>query len=107
MLSNAVCRRLHRVLQHLAGVEVRRCLAWREILEGFRVQLQDVGGWHDGPQLFPGVERVAWGIHMLLERIDPKIDRARDSRPHRLSGEPVVLDLEMDFPILIAYGEQL
>src|ERR1700722_17154050 len=81
-ISNSVGGRLHRLLQRRAGIEVRRCLAWREILEGFRVQLQDVGCWHDGPRLLPGVERVARGIHMLLERIDPEVDRARDSRSH-------------------------
>jgi hypothetical protein len=64
------------------------------------MKLQDIGSWHDRPKLLAGVKGVAWSIHMLLERIDPEIDRARDSWSHQLAGEPVVLELEMDLPVL-------
>ena len=41
-------------------------------------------------------------LSMLLEGIDPQVDRPRNCRLHRLPSEPVVLDLEMDFPILVS-----
>src|SRR3954466_13064685 len=78
-VSNAVGGCAHCVLQHRTGIEVWGCLAWRKIREGFCMKLEDIGSRHDCPKLLAGVERVAWGIHMLLERIDPEIDRARDS----------------------------
>ena len=71
------------------------------------MKLQDIGSRHDRPKLLASVERVAGGIHMLLERIDPEIDRARDSWSHQLAGEPVVLDLEMELPVLVADGKQV
>src|SRR5271154_5975004 len=97
----------HRVLQHLAGIEVRGRLARRKVREGLRMQLQNIGSGHDRPKLLPGVEREAGGFHMLLERINPEIDRARDSWSHQRPGEPVVLDLKMDLPVLVADGKQV
>jgi hypothetical protein len=40
---------------------------------------------------------------VLLEWIDAKVDRLRDCRPYRMTGKPIILYLEMDFPVLVAY----
>jgi hypothetical protein len=54
-----------------------------------------------------GIERVGGRIHMLLERIDAQIPWSGNRRFHRLPREPVILNHEMYFPILISDGEEL
>ena len=43
-ILDAVNGRLDRVSDHLAGIEFRRRLSRREVREGCRMRLQDVGG---------------------------------------------------------------
>ena len=66
--------------------------------------VEDVSCRHDRPQLLARINRIGWRIHMLLEGIDPQVDRPRYGWRDRLPREPVVLDLEMYFPIPVTNG---
>src|SRR5580700_8745471 len=106
-VSNAIGTRLDGVLQHRAGIEIRGCLPWGELRECFYVHLQDVGCRHDRPEFLPRVERVGGGIHVLLEWINSKVYRPWNRGAHCLPREPVIFDYEMDFPVLVADGEEV
>jgi hypothetical protein len=38
---------------------------------------------------------------VLLERVDPQVHRSRDRRPKQATCEPVILDLEVHFPVVV------
>src|SRR5262245_60613605 len=75
--------------------------------ERIQVLLHERGCRHDRPELFACVERVVWGLHVLLEWVRPEIHRPRHGRRHCLPSEPIVLDLEVDFPVVDANGVEV
>ena len=59
------------------------------------------------PELLADVERVGGRVHVLLERVDAQVDRTGHGGSHRLAGEPVVLDLEVNLPVAVTEREEL
>ena len=68
LLANTSSSCLDDCVDQRSGIKVCGRLARREILVRGHVLLKDRGGRHDRPQLFAGVDWIAWRIHVLLKR---------------------------------------
>ena len=96
-----LCSGFQCCVDHGLCVEVGRRLTGWEVGEGIGVLLDDGSSREHGPQLLAGVDRVGRCVHVLLERVDPQVHRSRDRRPKQATGEPVILDLEVQFPVVV------
>jgi hypothetical protein len=89
------------------GLKSRRLRPGWKVLGRRGVLLDERGGRQYRPQLLAGVEGVRGRVHVLFQRIDPRVHRTGHGGSQHRAGEPCVLDQEGHLPVVVTQREQV
>ena len=101
------CRRVDHPSSISWGLKSRRLRPGWKVLGRRGVLLDERGGRQYRPQLLAGVEGVRGRVHVLFQRIDPRVHRTGHGGSQHRAGEPCVLDQEGHLPVVVTQREQV